>query len=27
VSLEDAMQASSNPHDFELMIRQEGLLE
>jgi twitching motility protein PilT len=27
VNLEDAMQASSSPHDFELMIRQEGLLE
>ena len=27
VSLEDAMRASSNPHDFELMVRQEGLLE
>jgi twitching motility protein PilT len=26
VNLEDAMQASSNPHDFELMVRQEGLL-
>lgn len=27
VSLEDAMQASTSPHDFELMVRQEGLLE
>lgn len=26
VNLEDAMQASTSPHDFELMVRQEGLL-
>lgn len=27
VTLEDAMEASSKPHDFELMLRQAGLLE
>ena len=27
VNLDDAMQASSSPHDFELMVRQEGLLD